>query len=190
MIFFDLLNFMFIKWTFHSKKIVIVKINVTFGSFYQQSFHFRIWMFECTTETCVCFLTRFLFHNCGKTEINEDILLQGRTPHDVFWFHISMHNTERMHEWKWVIQSVEWIWLSSFAYFHCKDNRILKHQQIESKHIAELGTHTECKEKLYHANFNDRGLNYFDIFFWIRIVFSIDIQVDVFDSYIFSIEIY
>ena len=93
----------------------------------------------CPHKTSFLKLSNIFPQHCGKSEVNEDWPLVGRTHHYIVRLNVLVHNMESVHDSQCLVELLGgesgFGWLQ--AHFHPEFYALLKHQDIES----EIGFH-------------------------------------------------
>ena len=141
---------------FEAEKVIEIKIDETTVIFTENLSHL-ITTFRIRPEkVSQSLFTNVLLYDFGETEVNENVLLESGTPHDVTRFDVPMNYFQRVHHFQRQQQVINFVNVDPLTQFHRKLNAVAEENDIETEQISDEGTDLQNGEQFVETKLNER----------------------------------
>ena len=101
-------------------------------------------------------MANVLFDDSRKAEVDENVLLESGTPHDVTRFDVPMNYFQRVHHFQRQQQVINFVNVDPLTQFHRKLNAVAEENDIETEQISDEGTDLQNGEQFVETKLNER----------------------------------
>ena len=159
-----------------SMKVIIVEINKHCCLLAQSYQHLFAAVVDTPRKLGPCSLPNFFLYHRRESKINENIFIEGRTPHHVFRLNVSVNELNLMQRGQVleILLMTEGLFSQILALFHCKLNAVTVHENVEAKIGFNVRTTLQLGRYFHKKELSDgivprgKGLNWqtfdYDVF--------------------------